>query len=228
MLEQTATLLGEAAPACAYLEAYRALRTNLLAIQEKEPLRSVLVASSRVADGKTTVAVNLATTLAAAGKRVALVDADLRRPRIHSWLSLPDGPGIVGVIRGEAELDEALMDTELPNLRVLPVGTAWENAPELLGSEKMVEILDTLTAAGGMVLLDSPAATAVVDATVLSRIVDGVLFVVRAGSRSSGLEERAIKGFTDAGGRILGIVLNQVLPRDSVVYRQYYTYGYRS
>jgi len=224
VLRQTGVLLGPTPPTCAYLEAYRSLRTTLLAMQAKDPFKSILVASARQGDGKTTVALNLATVLALGGAQVTLVDADTRRPQIEALLDPPPGPGLMGACRDDSPLSEAVVETELPRLKILPSGGRWDGESDLLTSSKTAGVLDALMAENDLVVVDSAPVLATADAAALSRMVDGVLFVVRARSRATGMEERALKGFADVGARVLGIVLNEVFPRDSAFYGQYYAY----
>jgi len=224
MLRQTDTLLGARPPGCAYFEAFRALRTNIAAAQEKERFSSLLITGARPGDGKTTVAVNLGIVAALARKKVALVDADLRHPAIGEMLELPPGPGLVDVCNGEASLDDALVRTDIETLCVLPTGATWRMAAELLGSTEMSDALGDMRERFDLVILDSPPVGAVADAGVLSRLVERTLLVVRAGSRSPEPELRALQSLEYAGARILGIVVNDILPRDSMTYQQYYSY----
>ncbi len=192
-------------------EAYRTLRTNLLAVSRRPPLKSLLVTSADMGEGKTTTAANLAAALAQVGRSVILISADLRFPRAHVFFGLPNEHGLGQVLQGTVPLSEALADTELPDLRVLPSGpvAGVEEPVELLQSDRMREVIERCEEAD-FVVVDGPPILAMADSLVLAGMVDGVLLVIdaRSATRAGVAEPR--HQIEQVGGRIVGGVLNRV------------------
>jgi capsular exopolysaccharide synthesis family protein len=177
-----ATIVTLAEPRSPAAEAYRALRMNLTFTSLDKPLEMLVVAAPSADDDKSRVAVNLAVVMAQAGQRVILVDADLRRPSLHTCFDVPPEPGLTGYLisqNGEAAL--ALVETAVPGLQVLPSGALPPNPADILGSQKMEQLLTDLKARADVVVLDAPPVTVAVDASVLGARTDGLLLVVRAG-----------------------------------------------
>jgi capsular exopolysaccharide synthesis family protein len=213
-------------PRSPVVEAFRALRTNLQFARPGDPIRSLLVTSAGPSEGKTSVSANLALILAQAGKRVILVDADLRRPRVHRLFDVPSQPGLTGLIvdpHGGGE--RYLQPTEQENLWVLPCGELPRNPAELLGSARAAEVMSQLAKAADIVIYDSPPAATVTDAVVLGSRVDGVIQVVQAGGPRRDLVLRAKGLLEKVGAPLLGPVLNQVDAGDMGYYSYYYYYG---
>jgi polysaccharide biosynthesis transport protein len=192
-------------------EAYRTVRTNLLALCRDAKARSVLVTSARRGEGKTTTAANLAVAFAQAGRSVLLVSADFRDPRIHTFFGSPNERGLVQLLMGKLSLDDAVVDTELPGLQLLPSGSAIgvDEPVELLQSERMGEVVRG-TDPWDFILVDSPPVFSVADSLVLADLVDGVVFVTDAQSSRQASVGQARQQITNVGGRILGGVLNRV------------------
>ncbi len=205
-------------------EAYRLLRTDLLFTAEEHPFKSLMTATGKPGQGSTTTICNLAIALAQAGKRVILVDADLRRPRLHSIFGTTNDAGLTSLLQDEAELEEALKATEVDNLLLLPSGPLPLNPSELLQSPKMRAVHERLKSHTDYVLFDSPSAVAFSDASVLASFVDAVLLVVRANNVPRGSELLVKQMLTRARANILGVVLNGVSPDhvDSVHYHYHY------
>jgi len=189
-------------------ESFRILRTNAQFFSMSEPLGRVLVTSPHGQDGKTTVAVNLAASLAASGLRTVLVEADLRRPCASAYFELPPAPGLSDVLVGRSELSEAIRATGVANLLLVPAGTVPPNPSELLGSKLMVSVLDELAAEGTVVVLDSPPALVVTDAPVLAAQMDGIVLVVRAGRTHQDGAREVKRLFERIGAPMLGVVIN--------------------
>ena len=163
-------------------EAYRTLRTNTEFASVDAPIRTLLVTSSITGEGKTVTAANLAVAFAQAGRRVVLVDADLRKPGVHLLFDLPNAHGLTTLLRSDdVSLDAIAQPTEQANLRVLTTGPLPPNPGELLSSQRMREILDRLVAGGDLILFDGPPLQAVTDSAILSSLTDGTLLVVDAG-----------------------------------------------
>jgi succinoglycan biosynthesis transport protein ExoP len=165
-------------PLSAPSEEVRRLRTNLQFIDVARQPKSIVVISSIPAEGKSTIAINLAVSLAAAGARIILVDADLRRPTIAEYAGLEAAAGLTSVLIGRAEVADVVQTFRDHSLDILTSGPIPPNPSELLGFRAMAELLDELTASYDMVLLDSPPVLPVTDAAVLSKLADGALVVV--------------------------------------------------
>jgi len=208
-------------------EAYRFLRTDLLLTAAESGAQAVMVATAKPGQGGTTTAANLAISLAMDGKRVVLVDADMRRPGLHRIFKASNDFGLSSVLMGEKEIEEVLISTEIQNLVLMPAGPPPINPSELLGSPHMGDLVERLKAGTDFVLFDTPSAIAFTDTVVLSRWVDGVLLVVRANQVPRGAELQVRKLFNKAGVRILGVVLNDVQPTsvDSYYYHSHYYPG---
>src|SRR5262249_44811582 len=159
-------------------EAYRVLRTNLHFANPDSPLRRLIITSAGTGEGKSTTAANLAICLAQADRSVLLVDADLRRPVLHTMFRQPSTPGLSSYLAGDAPSDAVVIKTSTPNLSLVPCGPTPPNPSELLGSRRMNELLQTMSERFDMVILDTPPVLAVSDACVLVPAVDGVLLVV--------------------------------------------------
>jgi succinoglycan biosynthesis transport protein ExoP len=208
------------------VEAYRTLRTNLQFSSLDRPLRSLVVTSAVATEGKTTTASNLAVVMAQAGKRVVLVDADLRRPSAHKLFGLPNGTGLtIALVEDPSALNGILQGTDVENLRVLSAGPVPPNPQELLGSQRMEELLHKLEEVADIVILDTPPTLVVADANVLAARADGVLLVVNTGHTRRAAVQRAAEGLRQVGANLLGGVLNMVdtgAGRSSYYYDSYY------
>ncbi len=198
-------------------EAFRALRTNLEFAGVDQPLRTLLVTSPGPNEGKTTTAINLAAIIAQGNKKVVLLDADLRRPRVHRFLSLSNQIGLSDLFRGNLELSSVKRDVEEnPNLQVVTSGNLPPNPAELLGSERMNQVLDELTSVAEMVIIDSPPSL-VSDATILSAKVDGVILVLQPGKTDIASAKASLELLHRAEARVLGVVFNRI-PRNRADY----------
>jgi len=177
-----ANVVTLSAPSSPAAEAYRALRMNLTFTSLDKPLEMLVVSSPSADDTKSRVAVNLAVVMAQAGQQVILVDADLRRPSMHTCFDIPQEPGLTGYMVSH-DSGEALMlvETGVPGLQVLPSGALPPNPADILGSQKMEQLLTHLKARAEVVVFDAPPVTVAVDASVLGARTDGLLLVVRAG-----------------------------------------------
>jgi tyrosine-protein kinase len=223
MLDAT-TLSGTGAQ-FAVAEALRSLRTNLQFMDVDNPPRAIVVTSPVPSDGKSTIACNLAYTLAAGGKAVVLIDGDLRRSTVAKTMGLPGGAGLSDVLSGRAEIADVLQRTpRSENLFVLTAGSTPPNPSEVLGSERMRRLIDDL-AQHAMVIIDAPPLLPVTDGAVLAHQTDGALLVISMGRTTYDLLEKSIDTLTKAGGRALGVVLNKA-PLKSVD-SSAYSYEYR-
>lgn len=224
MLNQTDTILGSDPPPSAYLESYRVLRSSVLAMREREPFRTALITSPGEREGKTTVAINLATMLGLIDKRTILVDADFYGSGIDRALDIPpESPGLTDLCRGDAELDEVLMPTEVEQFSLLPAGTDPDRGPELIATGAMERTVAQVRDAAEYVLFDCTPVTGFGAAVSIAPLVDVVLLVVLARSQVMNVR-RCLEAIEQVGGTIGGVVVNDVLPGDSAAYRSYHRY----
>ena len=207
------------------LEQFRRLRSRLCQLSSKSSLKTLLVSSALAEEGKTFVSANLALALAKQNEnKVLLVDGDLRKPSLHRLLGAPDCPGLADLLAGRVDLPEAVQAGAIENLWFLPGGTPPENAAELLGRKQLTTVWDQLTAIFDWIIVDSSPVLPVSDATVLSRLCNGVLLVTRANSTPYTSVQQAIHEFSDAP--LLGVVLNRAkeLSHHSSYYYSRYAY----
>jgi capsular exopolysaccharide synthesis family protein len=222
---------NEAIPAATHprsvrAEAYRQVRTNLAFVSEKGPPKSVLITSSASSEGKTSLAVNVALASARTGQRVVLVDADLRRPMVHTFLDIPHDKGLVDVLAGTVELSDALQHVRRGPMDVLVSGPVPTNPNELLGSESMLSLIKELESRYDLVLFDTPPVLPVSDALLLAVHVDAVVVVARLGQTTRDRIRRTTTALEHVNADILGVVPNGAVEREDSAY--YYAYRYRS
>jgi protein-tyrosine kinase len=190
-------------------ERFRTLRSRLYQIAGTRTLRRVLITSSLPSEGKTFVATNLVRSIIRQpDRRVLLIDADLRAPRLHTALGAPSSPGLSDYLQGEADEYAIVQNSVANNLCFIPCGSKVSNPSELLLSDRMKVLLDCVTPAFDWVIMDSPPALPVHDASSLADLCDGVLFVVRAGETDHEAARKASSEFREKN--LLGVVLNQV------------------
>ena len=205
-------------------EAYRTLRTNIQYVKVDGELKALIFTSAGPGEGKSTVAANSAVALAQTGRRVILVDCDLRKPEQHHLFSI-NKKGLTNCLVGESPATELLQDTEVPNLRVLTSGPIPPNPAELLGSTRMDRLLAELRDLTDYLILDCPPVIAVTDACVLAPKADGVLLVLDADQVRPEMAQKAKELLTNAQGRILGAILNRAEVESEHSYYYYY-YGH--
>jgi succinoglycan biosynthesis transport protein ExoP len=209
-------------------ESYRTIRTVLLLGQAERPPQVILLTSAHPGEGKTTITLNLAITLAQSGRTVAVVDADLRKGNCHSHLNVPNKRGLTHLLTGNMPLEEVIQSTGVAGLFLLPRGGGPLNPTDLLASSKMNEVLAALRERFDFVLIDTPPVLAISDAAVLSVICDGVLLVVRSQSTTADATRHVVDRLHAVGAHILGAVLNGINIKDPDYsdYRQYYASYY--
>jgi len=215
-----------------FTEAYKSLRTNLEFLSASGNCKTILITSSVPEEGKTNVAVNLAITLASSGKRVVLVDCDMRKSAVSRYLRIPRSrTGLTNVITSHEEnaLSSALVRMKDTGITVLPVGTIPPNPAELLASSATEKIFKALQNAFDYVIVDTPPVSVVTDAAVLCRVADGVLLVVRPGVTTIQGAQLSKKNLEAVNAHILGVIMNgynakKTGRRDGYSYA--YSYGY--
>lgn len=227
--DSSVKLISAAQPRSPVVEAFRSLRTNLQFASVDYPVHTLLVTSPSPAEGKTTVASNLSVVLAQGGHRVALVDADLRRPNVHAITGISNRSGLSTLfVNPRQDVSETLQPTFTPNLSVLTAGEVPPNPSELLGSTKMQEILGKLKDRVDVVVIDTPPLMAVTDSAVLAPKVDGVLLVAKPGSTHMLAANQAVEQLRRVGANLLGVVLNEVdTSRSRYRYYRYEGYHYK-
>lgn len=217
------------------IEQFHGLRSQIYQYRDQAPLKTILVSSGMPAEGKTFVVANLAMSLARnKSNRVLLIDADMRRPVLHSILGAPHVPGLAEYLAGDAEINDILQRNQntrvieaghvrnIPNLTFIPAGTGTENFLELIANHRIEELIATLSPHFDWILIDSPPVLVFADAIDLARAADAVLLVARAATTPFDVAQRAQAAFSSS--RVLGFVLNAVkdAPRSG---SYYYYYG---
>lgn len=207
-------------------EAYRGVRTALTLSAQGPMQKVLLLTSAGPREGKTTTAINLATVLAYSGARTLLIDADLRKPRIHKSFGLSNARGLTNLIIGRDDPLEACAPTAVERIDVLPSGPIPPNPSELLGHPRMREILQRLRERYDHIIVDTPPIGAVTDAAVLATIVDGVILVVHAGKTRRQIVMRGLEQLRYINARIVGVILNNLRMGRVRYYPGYYHYYY--
>jgi succinoglycan biosynthesis transport protein ExoP len=205
-------------------EAYRMIRSNIQFMFIDQPIKSIMVTSPGPGEGKSITVANLGLIMAQAGLKTIIVDSDLRQPVQHQIFKMPNAGGLTDLVRSpELEINRHLKHTEIENLQVITCGTLPPNPAELLGSQRMGQLLAGLSEMADVVIYDSPPAVVVADTAVLSRRVDGVVLVVEAGQTRRDVARQAILNLQQAGAHMLGGVLNRASYKreDHSYYRHY-------
>jgi succinoglycan biosynthesis transport protein ExoP len=203
-------------------EAFRGLRTSVLLSRARRAPRSLIFCSAEPGEGKTTVASNLAISLAQLGKRVLLIDGDIRRPSVHKLFDIPGRSGLVTYLAGIGEWQKLVQPAGESGLDCLVSGPVPPNPAELLSSDAMRSLLREAATAYDFVLIDSPPLLNVADGRILAALVEGAILVTKEGATPRELVQRAQSYVREAGGHVIGVVLNGV---HSSLDGYYYTYG---
>jgi len=218
-------LIVQSDPRSPRAESFRSLRTNLQFLDFGGRARSFVITSAVESEGKSTTTANLAIALSDAGARVAVIDADLRRPKLASYLGLEGAVGLTDVLIGRAKLTDVLQPWGNRNMFVLPAGQIPPNPSELLGSRTMVTLLKDLEAEFDTVLIDAPPLLPVTDSAVLSKSAGGAILVVSSGRAHRGQVHAAIESLNSVGAEVLGVVLTMLPTKGPDAYG-YGQYGY--
>jgi capsular exopolysaccharide synthesis family protein len=211
-------------------EAYRQLRTSILLSTAGHAPKSLLVTSSLPSEGKTTTATNTAISLAQTGAKVLIIDADMRRPRLHSVFDIQNGNGLSTLLASELskhDVDTAIKYDEGTKLHLLTAGPIPPNPAELIGSEQMANLLHMLQSEFTHIVVDSPPIASFTDGVLIASMVDGVILVVHAGKSSRQVIRRSRQILQDVGAKIFGVVLNNVNLRSQDNYYYYQSYYHR-
>lgn len=208
-----------------FAEAFRTLRTNLSFAGVDKPYRTILVTSTVPDEGKSSTISNLGVVMAQAGQKVLIMDCDLRKPVQHNNFMLNNTVGVTNCLVNGQELSRVVQSTEVLGLDVLTCGPIPPNPAELIASDKMAALINAAREAYDIVLVDSPPALTVTDASLLSAMVDGVLLVVKTASTKIEMVQEAKSSLEKANAKIIGVVLNQVDANSSNYYYHYYYYA---
>ncbi|WP_442596743.1 CpsD/CapB family tyrosine-protein kinase [Neobacillus sp. D3-1R] len=203
-------------------EQYRTIRTNIQFSSIDETIQSLMVTSAGPGDGKSTTVANLAIVFAQQGKKVLLVDADLRKPTVHYTFLLDNNKGLTNVLTKQVTLVDAVNQSDIENLYLLTSGPIPPNPAELLGSKSMEDLLEEAHQQFDLVLFDTPPVLAVTDAQILANKCSGTILVVNSGKTEIEGATKAKELLLSAKGKLLGVVLNQKKAKDS---QYYYYYG---
>jgi len=203
-------------------ESYRVLRSNIHFATIDAPARTLLVTSSNPGEGKTTTAANLAFAMAMDGKRVILVDTDLRQPALHKLLDLPPVPGLTDILLGHAPLAPQVV---MSGLSVLTAGSTPPNPGDLLNSRKFRNLVIELTEQADVIIFDSPAVLVAADAAILASQMDGTILVVETGATKKASAQRTLSLLKQARASVLGVAYNKMRVQDDPEYHYNYQYG---
>ena len=226
-------LIAHRDPKSPVSEVFRTLRTNIQFMNTNNKLKTLLVTSTLPNEGKSWVTANLAVTFAQAGKKVVLVDADMRKGRQYTIFEVSPRPGLSNYLSGfdintgeetSEDLANYIQETEIPNLYIIPAGNIPPNPSELLISTKMVSLLDRLKEICDLVIIDGTPCELVTDSIILSRIVDSTVIVTAHKQTKKDDLQKIVTNIQNVGGKIAGIVLNKI-PVSVKKYEQSYYYG---
>ena len=218
------TLIVKTNPKSPVSEAYRTLRTSIQFSSVDKKMQSILITSSSPEEGKSTVAANLALTMAEGGKKAILIDCDMRKPTIHKKFRIPNINGLSNLLLQDLSIEQAAFKyTE--SLYILPSGVIPPNPAEIISSLKMKNFLKELKNSFDYIIIDSPPVIAVTDALILSTMVDGCLMVVSSGEEDRAEAEKAKELLLNVNANILGAVLNKIDLKSKKGYGYYYYYG---
>ena len=218
------SLLDPKAPAS---EAYRSLRTNIGYTSVDKQVQTIVITSAGPEEGKTTTLVNLAISLAQLGKKVLVIDADLRKARIHKYFSLPNDNGVTDIIVNKYKVKDAVKKIEeVDNLYVITSGAYPPNPAEILESKKMADLLETVRTDYDIILIDTPPVGQLTDAAILGKMADGVILVIASGETHIDFAKHAKSRLEKVNARVLGAVITKINgAAGGAYYYRYYSYN---
>lgn len=209
-------------PKSSISEAFRNMRTNVHYTNIDKELKVIQITSSVQAEGKSTIAANYAVTLAQSGKKVLIIDCDLRRPNVHRIFGMPNINGLTNVLIRENQLEKCIKFTKVQDLYVLVAGPIPPNPSEMLESNRMREVISTAKVSFDIIILDSPPVLPVSDALIITNLADGTIVSVAVGTTERDMFKRTIESLESVGSNIIGTVVNRASSND----KRYNTYGY--
>ena len=225
-------LVAELDPKSPISEVFRTLRTNIQFMNTKGKLKSILITSTLPGEGKSWVSSNLAVTFAQAGKKVVLIDADMRKGRVYSIFGVSPRPGLSNYLSGvdwnngdaSEDLADYIQETEVDNLYVIPAGNVPPNPSELLVSDRMQDLMAKINDLCDIIIFDGTPSQLVTDALILARIVDSTVIVTASKQTKKEDLKRVIRNINNVGGKIAGVIVNKI-EVDAKKYEQSYYYG---
>lgn len=203
-------------------EQFRTIRTNIHFSTADKELRSILLTSSSPSEGKSTSASNIAVVFAQEGRKVLLIDADMRKPTMHHTFQVNNGTGLSSVLTRQAEVADVIHEVGIENLHVMPCGPIPPNPAELIGSQSMKALIEQLKLDFDLLIFDAPPLLSVADAQILSNECDGTILVVNTGSTEKDSAVKAKETLQSANARILGVLMNNYTLAKDHYYYQYY------
>ncbi|MCR2807396.1 CpsD/CapB family tyrosine-protein kinase [Paenibacillus soyae] len=213
-IDKSFSLITHLSPKSSIAEHYRKLRTNIQYSSIDTPKKVLMVTSTKRNEGRTTTISNLAVTYALDGKKVLLLDADLRNPQMHQIFALSNTYGLTNVLNGDLSWQEAVHNTHIPGLSVMTCGIIPPNPSEMLGKNEMKQLITELNETYDYVLIDTPPLDSVADSVIVSSYCDGVIIVVLAGKVEKDRLKKAKNSLDLVHANILGVVLNGRDPKD--------------
>lgn len=218
-------LITDYAPLSTISEEYRTLRTNIMYSNADKKIKTLSITSAGPSEGKSTVSGNIAVTFANQGLKTLLIDADMRRPTIHATFGLQNRNGLVDLLtqsESEEEAKQAIRETKIENLSVLPSGPIPPNASELLSSKRMVNLLKGLSEVFDMIIFDLPPLTSVTDAQIVASRTDATILVTPYGVAKKGMLLEARGLLEKVNANVIGAVMNEVPASERSGYYRYY------
>lgn len=210
-----------------YVEAYKMLSTNLEFITAAEKCKNIMVTSSLANEGKTNTALNLSLTLAGYGKKVCLVDCDLRRPTIYRYFDLHrKADGLTNILMGQVKIEDVIRKVRDRDLGIIFAGSTPPNPSELLASEKMKQLVDNLAANYDYVIYDTPPSVLVTDPAALGKYMDGAVLVIKHNETEKNVVIKAKKNLENAGVKVLGAIFSEYSEKNSGSKSYDYNYNY--
>lgn len=222
---QTAKLIAHDLPRHNITESLKHIRTSIMFSHPDNPKKTLLVTSATPTEGKTLIASNLAVVMAQTGKKVLLIDADLRKPAVHKLFQIDKSFGLSNLLVKSSDLRTVAKPTQIPNVYAISCGPIPPNPSELLGSSAMIDNLTLAKESFDWIIIDSPPLLSVTDARILAKIVDGIVFVIRSKKANREVVQKALGLFSDSRNKLLGVVINDVDITKDKYYYQYYHYS---
>ena len=205
-------------------EAYRSIRTNLQFANVDKAIKTILVTSSTPGEGKTTTLVNIAATMAQVNNKVLIIDADMRKPRVHKVLEINNNTGLADLLLKQGLAEDYIQTHQQLELDLLTSGNIPTNPSELIQSKAMKHLIESLKSKYDYIFIDTPPVLPVTDSVIMSTYIDSVILVIKSGEINRELVNKSKNALLQVGANILGVVLNKVQIKNLKAYNNYYYY----